>query len=105
MTDRKNPAQKNSIERWYYNLRCHFCGRFVKPDADFSVPYGSYYDMEPSYPEYYCPLCIERLEQRYRGYGRPPQDWTKSHWGRKLAKELGYVEDSGGWWIKNGGDE
>ena len=90
-------------QRRYYNVQCHICGRFVRPDADYHVPYGGYYDMEPKYPEHFCPKCIERREKQCREYGEPPQTWIKSRWGRRLAEELGFAEDTGGWWVKQGG--
>jgi hypothetical protein len=78
------------VENWRYLLRCHECGRFVKPSADYSVPFGGPCDLEPPPEQYYCESCSKRLEEHYVLSGWVPDDWLRANWQSRAAKRLNY---------------
>lgn len=76
------------MTRYYYDLRCYECGRFVKHDADFSVPFGGALASEIPDKRYYCDSCVEKLVRRYRGRGWIPEHWISAKWHVKVKKIL-----------------
>lgn len=81
-----------ATKRWYYDLRCCHCGRFVKPDADSSAPYGRYDDLDPPEDEYYCNECIKRLKAEYIAAKRVPVEYRLAHWQQQVIDELGITD-------------
>ena len=45
-----------------YDIRCCVCGKFTVP-ADTAIEYGSYYDLEPPDPIFWCAKCA-KLESK-----------------------------------------
>ena len=72
-----------------FRFRCG-CGRFVSWDADSSVSFGGYEDLEPPEPEYYCPECIRKLKSYYKRTDSMPMHWQPAAWEEELAEELGF---------------
>ena len=68
--------------------RCCYCGRFVPYDADSSTSFGTYLDVEPPDPDYYCDPCAERLETKAVETGNLPTHWVKSRWEQRAKKVL-----------------
>lgn len=79
-------------ERYYYNLRCCICGKFVKPDADCATHYGSADDAEPPDEVLFCPACIEVEKEWHRKYRSLPHYWRQPNWAYELAEELDMEE-------------
>ena len=71
-----------SDTRYYYDLHCYHCGRFVKSDADSDTPYGNHFDIEPPPDRYYCELCAEKQYRLYASGGRVQEHFAyrKSRW-------------------------
>ncbi len=82
-----------SKDRYYYDLRCYWCGRFVSPDADSESPYGRATDIEPPPDRLYCPRCAESKKKDYISGGRIRDDvYRKSRWQTEADEFLGTLE-------------
>lgn len=75
-------------DRYYYDLRCYVCGRFVKPDGDLDVPWGSVVSTEPPPERRYCPVCAEKEKAYHIKHGWVPTCYVQATWQVEAAKEL-----------------
>ena len=81
-------------KRWYYDLRCYYCGKFVKPDADSEAPYGNHFDMEPPPDRLFCDACAESKKRAYISGGKVRNDvYRKSKWQTEADEFLVGLED------------
>ena len=72
----------------FINNRCCYCGRFVPWGADWSVPYGSYNDIEEPDAEYYCNNCIKRQTQKRISANDKPHEWQLANWQIAVIKAI-----------------
>lgn len=79
-------------KRWHYDMRCCYCGRFVKHDADSSTPYGRVTDIDMPDDEYYCGRCAARYKVKYIEICRVPVEYRLAKWQVEVMKAL---EDKG----------
>lgn len=76
------------MKRYYYDLRCYVCGRFVKPGGDLDVPWGSVSSTEPPPERRYCPVCCEKEKAYHIKHGWVPTCYVQATWQVEVAKEL-----------------
>lgn len=81
-----------AAKRWYYDMRCCHCGRFVKPDADSAAPYGRCTDLDPPDDEYYCDKCIKRLKAEYIAAKRVSCEYRLAWWQEQVIDALGITD-------------
>lgn len=74
--------------RYYYDLRCYVCGRFVKPDGDLDVPWGSVVSTEPPPERRYCPGCAKKEKAYHIKHGWVPTCYVQARWQVEAAVEL-----------------
>jgi len=87
------------------SVKCTYCGKFAKI-VDSYTPYGTYRDYEPPDEVLLCQKCVDETEQFCLKLGRPPSEWRKSKFSRRVAKKLGFIEvyDKGcawSYWVKD----
>lgn len=81
-------SNQNSHDRYYYDCRCYVCGRFVKPDCDLDVPWGSVVSTEPPPERRYCSLCADKEKAYHIKHRWVPTCYVQAQWQIEAAAEL-----------------
>lgn len=75
-------------------MKCNYCGKFVRADADRYIPYGCANPAEPE-PFDDVLMCEEHAERYHRNFiayfsgGGREGDWVKSEAEKRAAQEFG----------------
>lgn len=78
--------------RWFYDLRCCVCGRFVPSDADSEGPYGGPTDIDPPPDQFYCAECALKEKEDHIKAGWVPAVYRKAKWQLEVAQALAELE-------------
>lgn len=73
------------------NPHCCICGRFCRWDTDYSVPFGTYGDIDPPDAEFYCPSCIKEQKTKHTEWGWLPVNWIPAKWEYEVAEAIGFI--------------
>jgi len=86
------------MTRYYHNIRCDHCGKFISKPADWYVNFGSYGDTKPPDEIFLCEKCLKEEIDYYRKVRRMPHHYIHANYEEDLAKELGFVIDENSPW-------